>query len=79
MQLVSFRTHFLNNHKRANETILEHMIPFQIDLTHAQQDKITNIEVHSMMPAVIPLRLMLLCIPKGYLRIFYLVDYIVHI
>ena len=36
------------------------MIPFQIDVMHAQQDIITNSEVHRMMPALVPVRLMLL-------------------
>ena len=55
------------------------MIPFQIDVTRAQQDRIANSEFHSMMPAVIPLRLMVLRMPKGYLCTLYLLDYISHI
>ena len=55
------------------------MIPFQINVTHAQQDKITNIEIHNTMPAIVPLRLALLCMPKGYLRLLHLLDYIAYI
>ena len=79
MQLVSLRTHFLNHYKKANETRLELMIPFQLDVTHAQQNRITNIEIYSMMPAIVPLRLMLLYMPEGYLRLLCLLNYIAHI
>ena len=76
-QLESLRTHFFNYHKRANETRLELMIPFQIDVTRAQQNRITNSEVHSMMVVVVPLGIILLHMPKGYLCLFHLLDYIV--
>ena len=79
MQLVSLSAHFLNYHKRANKTRLELTIPFQIDVMHAQQDGITNSEVHSMMTVIVPLKRMLLCMPKGYLRLLYLLDYIAYI
>ena len=79
MQLVSMRTHSVNHYKRANEAKLELMIPFQIDVTCAQQDRITNSEVHRMMPAVVPLRLTLLNMRKGYFCLLHLLDYIIHI
>ena len=79
MQLVRLRTYFSNHHKRANETRLEFMIPFLFNVTHAQQNRITSSEVHSMMPEIMPLILMLLCMPKGYLCFLYLLDYIAHI
>ena len=44
-QLVSLRTHFLNHQKKANEVRLELMMPFQICVMHAQQNRITNSEV----------------------------------
>ena len=55
------------------------MIPFQVDVTHAQQIRITNIEVYSMMPTIVPLRLMLLRLPKGYLCLLYSLNYIAYI
>ena len=79
MQLVSLRNYFLKHHKRVNKVRLGLMIPFQIDMTHAQQDRITNSKVQSMMPAIVPLRLMLLHMSKGYLRLLDLLDYIAHI
>ena len=50
------------------------MIPFQIDMMHAQQDRITNSEIHILLPAVLPLRLMLLHMPKGYLHLLHLLN-----
>ena len=79
MQLVSLRTHFLNYHKRANEARLELTIPFQIDVMYAQQDRISNSEVDSMMLVVVPLRLRLLHMPKDNLCLLHLVDYIAHV
>ena len=79
MQLVSLRTHFSNHCKRGNEMRLELTIPFQINVMHAQQNKITNSEVQSMMPAIVPIRLMLSHMPKGYLCLLHLADYITHI
>ena len=58
---------------------LELTIPFQIYVTRAQQNRITKSEVHGIMHAIVPLRPMLLRIPKGYLRLLHLVDYIAHI
>ena len=55
------------------------MISFQIDVMRAQQDGITNSEVHSIMPVVVPLRLMLVHMPKGYLHLHHLLDYIAHL
>ena len=79
MQLVSLRTHFSNHHKKANEVRLELMIPFQIDVMHAYQNIINNGEVHIIILVIIPLRLTLLCMPKGYFFIFHLLDYIAYI
>ena len=76
---MSLRTHLLNHHKKANKVRLELMIPFQIDVMHAQQDRIANSEVHSMMPMIVPLILMLLCMLNGYLHLLHLLDYIAHI
>ena len=55
------------------------MLPFQIDVMRAQQDRITDNEVYSTMPVVLSLRLMLLRMPKGYLRLLQLLDYITHV
>ena len=79
MQLVSLSTHFLNHYKRANKARLELIIPIQIDVMHAQQDRITNSKVHITMPAIMPLRLTLLCMRKDYFRLLYLLNYISHI
>ena len=79
MQLVSLRTHFLNHYKKANKVRLELIIPFQIDIWYDQQDEITNSEVHSTILAILSLRLTLLCMPKGYLCLLHLVDYIAYI
>ena len=79
MQLVSLRTHFLNHQKRANKTRLELTIPFQINVTYAQQDRITKSEVNSIMHAIVLLRLMLICMLKGCLCLHHLLDYIAHI
>ena len=79
MQLVSLRTYFSNNHKRANEAKLELIIPIQIDVTHAQCDRITNSKVYTTITAILPLILTLLCMPKGYLCLFYLLDYIAYL
>ena len=78
-QLVSLRPHFFNHYKKANKARLELMIPFQIDVTCAQQDRITNSKAHSIMPAIVPLRLKILCMPKGYLHLLHLLDYIAHV
>ena len=79
MQLVSLRTNFWNYHKSTNEARHELTIPFQINVMHAQQDRIVNSEVYSMIPVVMPLKLILPCMPKGYLCFLYLLDYISHI
>ena len=55
------------------------MIPFKINVTCAQQDRIANSEVHSTMYAIVPLRLMLLSMPKGCFCVLYILDYISHI
>ena len=67
-----------NHYKRANEARLELIIPFQIDVMRGQQNRITNSEVYSTIPAIMPLRLTLLC-PKGYLCLLHLLDYISHV
>ena len=55
------------------------MTTFKINVIHAQQKRITNSWVHSIMPAVVPLRIMLLCMPKGYFCLLYFLDYIAQI
>ena len=55
------------------------MISFQIDVPRAQQNRITNIEVHSMMPVILTLRLTLLCMPQGKFFLSRLLDYISYI
>ena len=79
MKQVSLRMHFLNHCKKANEARLEVVIPFQIDVICVQQNRITNSEVHSTMTAIVPFRLMLLRMPKGFLNLFHLLDYVAHI
>ena len=58
---------------------LEFMIPFQINVTHAQQDKIPSSEFYIIMATVVPLRIMLLCMRKGYLYLLHLLDYIAYV
>ena len=79
MQLVSLRTRFVNYFKRANEARFGFMIFLKINMMHTQQDRIANSKIHSTMPMIVPLRLMLLCMPKGYLCLLNLLDYIAYI
>ena len=46
---------------------------------HVQQSRITNSEVNSTILAIVPLRITLLHMPKGYLHLRHLLDYIAHI